>query len=354
MASMEQQSQTFETARVHLDDFADVVVEEWVLPGPVPLGLTRRFAPGGATRSPVLLVHGFAQNRYTWHTSHRSWASGMARHGFDVWNLELRGHGRSRPDGQLGAEAFSDYVDDVCAVARALPGPAFMVGHSLGGATIYGAATELYGTERAPLGVVGIGAVYSFGRGNPLLKAAGVVTHTLSERIPGLSRIQIRSRGIGRAIGRVYGLADVIGYAAPVSGWWPGSVEPELLEERLAEGFDWTSVRVWQEMARWAATGEFDYDEAWRQTDVPLFVVLGDKDHLLPPEDGRVAYDRSGSSDKSMVVMSDGEHAVHWGHLDLVLGRLAPEHVWPRVEAWMQARCPLSTARSSTRPESSR
>ena len=30
MASMEQQNQTFETARVHLDDFADVVVEEWV------------------------------------------------------------------------------------------------------------------------------------------------------------------------------------------------------------------------------------------------------------------------------------------------------------------------------------
>ncbi|HCH65313.1 MAG TPA: hypothetical protein DFR83_21080 [Deltaproteobacteria bacterium] len=124
-------------------------------------------------------------------------------------------------------------------------------------------------------------------------------------------------------------------------------MEPELLEERLEEGFDWTSVRVWQEMARWAATGEFDYDAAWRATDVPLLVILGDKDHLLPPEDGRVAYDHSGSGDKSMVLMSDWEHEVHWGHLDLVLGRLAPDHVWPCVDEWMRARCPMSASHPS-------
>jgi alpha-beta hydrolase superfamily lysophospholipase len=320
------------------------VVEQWVLPGAVPLALTRRHLAGGPSRSPVLLVHGFAQNRFTWHTSHRSWASGMARDGFDVWNLELRGHGRSRPEGQLGAESFADYVEDVCAAARALPRRTFMVGHSLGGACIYGAATELHNTPHAPLGVVGIGAVYSFGRGNPLLKAAGVVTHSLTERIPGLSRVQVSSRGVGRAIGHLLGIVDVIGYTAPVSGWWPGSVEPELLAERLEEGFDWTSVRVWQEMARWAATGEFEYDTAWQSTDVPVLVVLGDKDHLLPPEDGRVAFDRSGSSDKTMLLMSDWEHEVHWGHLDLVLGRFAPAHVWPRVEEWMRARCPMSAS----------
>jgi polyhydroxyalkanoate synthase len=347
MSELIRHTQIFETTTVHLDDRADVVVERWELPGEVPLGLTRRFRPGGATRSAVVLVHGFAQNRYTWHTSRRSWATGLARAGFDVWNLELRGHGYSRPEGQLGAESFSDYVDDVVAVAKALPGPAFFVGHSLGGAAIYGAATVLAGTDRSPLGVVGIGAVYSFGRGNPVLRAAGVLTHTLGERIPGLSKVQVRSREFGRVVGRLYGLTDVLGYTVPVSGWWPGSIEPELLAERLEEGFDWTSVRVWQEMSRWAATGGFDYDEPWRQTDVPLYVLLGDKDHLLPPEDGRVAFDRSGSTDKTLLLLSDWEHEVHWGHLDLVLGRKAPDHVWPRVEEWMVARCPRTTGSRS-------
>jgi len=342
MSRLERLSHDREVATVHRDEQFDVVVEKWLLPGEVNLALTRRFQPSGATRSPVLLVHGFAQNRFTWHTSRRSWATCLARAGFDVWNLELRGHGRSRTEGQLGAEAFSDYVDDVVRVARALPRRTFMVGHSLGGAAIYGATTVLHGTARAPLGTVGIGAVYGFGQGNPFLKAAGVVTHTLSEHVPALSKVQVRSHAIGKVLNRMYGLTDVIGYTVPVSGWWPGSIEPEILEERLAVGFDWTSVRVWQEMARWAATGEFDYDEAWQSTDVPLFVVLGDKDHLLPPRDGRVAYDRSGSTDKTVLTLSNWEHEVHWGHLDLVLGRLAPVHVWPRVEAWMVARCPVS------------
>ena len=331
-------SRVVETTAVHEDDVTEVVVEEWSVSGPPELRLTRRQSPDGPSRPPVLLVHGFAQNRFTWHTSRRSWATALARAGHDVWNLELRGHGRSRVDGQLGAEAFADYVEDVARVARALPDRAFMVGHSLGGAAIYGAATQLHGGPHAPRGVVGIGAVYSFGRGNPVLKAAGVLTHGLSTRVPGLSRVQVRSRLFGRALGRMYAMTDVLGYAAPVSGWWPGSIEPDLLAERLEEGFDWTSVRVWQEMARWAATGEFDYDDAWQKTDVPLLVVLGDKDHLLPPQDGRVAYERSGSSDRTLQLMSKWDHDVHWGHLDLVLGKRAPQHVWSLVQAWLDAR----------------
>jgi len=331
-------SRSEQTVTIHQDEVAEVVVEEWLLQGQSPLALTRRHLPGGARRPPVLLVHGFAQNRFTWHTSKRSWASALARAGYDVWNLELRGHGKSRGEGQLGAEAFGDYVDDVVRVARALPDRAFMVGHSLGGAAIYGAATLLAGEAAAPRGVVGIGAIYSFGRGNPLLKAAGVLTHGLSTRVSALSKVQVRSRLFGRALGRMYAMTDVLGYAVPVSGWWPGSIEPELLAERLEEGFDWTSVQVWQEMARWAATGEFEYDAAWQTTDVPLLVVLGDKDHLLPPVDGRVAYERSGSSDRTLQLMSKWDHEVHWGHLDLVLGTLAPRHVWSLVQAWLDDR----------------
>jgi len=71
---------------------------------------------------------------------------------------------------------------------------------------------------------------------------------------------------------------------------------------------------------------------------VPLLVVLGDKDHLLPPQDGRVAYERSGSSDRTLQLMSKWDHDVHWGHLDLVLGKRAPQHVWSLVQAWLDAR----------------
>ena len=312
------------------------------LPGDVPLGLVRKVLPdrgaGGAEPvGRVVLVHGFAQNRYTWHTSRRSAANWFAQRGWDVYNLEMRGHGRSRSETGQGAEAFSDYVEDVARVADALAetgGPAFLVGHSLGGAACYAAATQ------SPiLGVVGVGALFGFAQFNPLLKFLGVLTDNLAQT-SFFDRITLRTRLLGRLISRLYALSDVAGYTVPISGWWPGSMEPGLLDERLTRGFDWTSIKVWLEMSRWAATGTFDYDEVWRYTDVPLLVLAGDKDHLCPPGDARRAYDLSSSSDKTWVLLDDFHNEVHWGHLDLVLGKLAYAHTWPIVEEWMRARLP--------------
>jgi polyhydroxyalkanoate synthase len=308
------------------------------LTGEPPLRMVRKVLPEAGPRlGSVVLVHGFAQNRYTWHTSRRSAVNWLAARGWDVYNLELRGHGRSRTERALGVEQFSDYVEDVVRVARAFAErgePAFFVGHSLGGAACYGAATE------APMaGVIGVGALFSFAQANWFLKLLGVLTHQLADT-PMVHRLTLRTRVLGRIMARLYAISDVAGYTLPISGWWPGSVEPALLEERLVKGFDWTSVRVWLEMSRWAATGRFDYEDAWRKTDVPLLVLCGDKDHLLPPGDARRAYDLSGSSDKTFVVFDDFHHEVHWGHLDLILGRLAYAHTWPAIEGWMRSRRP--------------
>ena len=204
------------------------------------------------------------------------------------------------------------------------------------GAALYAAATQAEGAAR-PLGVIGIGALFRFAQSNPFLKALGTITHQLRDR-PWLPSIQVSSRLAGRLLGRLYSVSDIAGWAFPISGWWPGSIEPDLLSERLERGFDWTSIRVWQEMSRWAADGRFDYEEDWEATDLPLLVLLGDEDHLMPPEDGRVAYDLSGSSDKSIVVFDDWENETHWGHVDLILGRYAPKHVWPAIADWMSAR----------------
>lgn len=314
------------------------------LEGAHPLALVRKHLPGGPALPPVLLVHGFAQNRYSWHTSRRSMSAWLAAQGWDVWNLELRGHGRSRGVGVGGAERFADYVDDVLIASEALPDRAFWIGHSLGGAALYGAATRAVpgATERrgrTPRGVIGIGALFRFGQANPALGMLARATHALRD-LPVMGRVQVRTQVVGNLLGKLYGLADATGYAVPFSGWWPGSLEPEILAERLKDGFDWTSVTVWQEMSRWAAEGKLDFEEDWKRTDLPLLVVLGDRDHLLPPADGRVAYELSGSQDRTLRVFDDWHDEVHWGHLDLILGRHAPKHVWPFVEAWMRARVP--------------
>ena len=109
----------------------------------------------------------------------------------------------------------------------------------------------------------------------------------------------------------------------------------EFLEERLKKGFDWSSLSVWHEMARFSADSGFDYDTDWQRSDLPLLVMAGDRDHLMPPEEARIAYERSGSTDKTFVELDDWSHGHHWGHLDLVLGRHAPAHSWPLLHEWM-------------------
>lgn len=336
LPTLEREDAAVAPVRLHGEDRVVLLRERWRLKGELPLVLTRSVDPATPRRGAVLLVHGFAQNRVTWHTSVRSFSGWLAARGWEVWNLELRGHGLSREAGRGGAERFHDYVEDVVAAVRALPDRPFLMGHSLGGAAVYGAATEL-DQDNAPMGIVGLAGLYGFGLGNPLIRLACEATHRLSQ-VPVLGGIQVKSRLIGRVMGRLYNVTDLAGYTVPLSGWWPGSVEPELLEERLEHGFDWTSLKVWQEMARWAAEQRFDYDDAWARTDVPLLVALGDKDHLLPPEDGRLAYERSGSSDKELVVFDDWQHGTHWGHLDIVLGTAAPREVWPVVHRWMAER----------------
>lgn len=302
------------------------------LPGEWPLGLVRKTLPEGPTRPPVVLVHGFAQNRYTWHLSERSLVNWLAARGWDVYNLELRGHGRSRPDHTMQGERFADYVEDVRRVAQALPQRAFFVGHSLGGAACYAAATE---AEMA--GVVGLGALFHYGQANWALNALGAASLAAEGLLVGQG-LTVRTRALGALIARLYAVSDIAGYAFPISGWWPGSVEPALLEERLVRGFDWTSLRVWLEMSRWAVTGRWDYEEAWTRVQHPLLVLAGDEDHLMPPADARLAYDRSTAPDRTLIVFNHYDHEVHWGHLDLVLGRKAIDHVWPTLDTWMAAR----------------
>ena len=188
------------------------------------LSVVRKRLPG-VEGPPVVLVHGFAQNRYTWHSSHRSMSAWLASQGLDVYTIDLRGHGNSRESGS--PTRFADYVDDAAELAEALGQPAFWVGHSLGGAVAYALATQ------APVrGVVGIGAIYHFAQHNRVVNWLTRASHLARARGV-FGALSVRTRLAGRVMGRLYGISDIAGYAFPVSGWAPGSLEPELLAERL-------------------------------------------------------------------------------------------------------------------------
>ena len=313
------------------------------------LALVRKYRDDLPRRGAVLLVHGFAQNRYSWHLSTRSFVNYLADRGLDVYNLELTGHGRSREYGTAPARSFDHYVDDTASVLVALTSWAgldrvFLIGHSLGGAVCYATAARAPGFTA---GTVSIAGMYSFGS-NPFTRGIGRLLTGLQPLEPLLRRAGagIRSRFVGRAIVDRLEAADRLSDLFPMAGWVPGSTEPHVLQERLIRGFDWTGLNILLTMMKWATDGSFegeggrDYADEFSELDLPLLVIAGDRDRLLPPADARPAYDLSASSDKTYKLFSPVREEVHWGHLDIVLGEKAPQFVWPYIARWLLERSP--------------
>jgi pimeloyl-ACP methyl ester carboxylesterase len=79
---------------------------------------------------PILFVHGSWHAAWCWDEFFLSY---FAAHGFAAHALSLRGHGASEGRAQLNLCRLRHYVDDVVAVANALPESPILVGHSMGG-----------------------------------------------------------------------------------------------------------------------------------------------------------------------------------------------------------------------------
>jgi polyhydroxyalkanoate synthase subunit PhaC len=324
-----------------------------ITPGKVPLAIVRKRwagAPhearraiparsGADSQAVVLLVHGFGQNRYAWHLPSRSLANHLARAGFDVFNLDLRGHGRSRALGGKRSLGVFDYVDeDLPAAVREVQHHVggrrvFLVGHSLGGLVSYAAAPTLNG---AVAGIVTIGSPYHFTRGSPSLTAMSYVLGAVA-RSRGLPRgVPIHLAPWGMLLKATRRFAESSLNPIPVRGWSAGGLEPHILEEHFRLAFDRAGVGDMLDMFEWAADGRFfgvasDYGERFEKLDVPLLVVAGASDDLAPPASVRPGFWRSRSSDKRYEV-------VPLGHIDLLVGRDAPLITWPLVSRWIAER----------------
>jgi alpha-beta hydrolase superfamily lysophospholipase len=97
--------------------------------GAVTATLVRLPAPG-ATRGPVLYVHGFADYFFQRHMAERFAAEGYAFHA-----LDLRKHGRSlRPHQHpCFCKGVEEYYEDITHALAEVGAPALLAGHSTGG-----------------------------------------------------------------------------------------------------------------------------------------------------------------------------------------------------------------------------
>jgi len=298
----------------------------------------------------VMLVHGLGQNRYTWNLSGRSLENFLIANGFETYNVELRGHGLSRAISGNYPNRFRTYLEyDLPAFIHAIRNTSktdqlFYMGHSLG-ATISYCIGDRFQKELS--GIISIGGPFHMAKGNFLLKniaRAGVAIEKLMPfSLPYPKAFYIDYIGAVAKTGLF--IMDSPLYRIPLQVWYPGSMERDILEERITKGFDRTGMNVVRFMFKWGAKGKLrsmyddtDYEKRIRKLKQPILFIVGDKDCAVPLEAVQAAYDLAGSKDKTIKIFDRQSTPTHWGHIDLISGRHAPGYVWPYTLKWLQKR----------------
>lgn len=292
------------------------------------LFLGRRRPRGPPRGPPVLLVHGIAMNRqaFDFGVERYSLSAFLAREGFDCFALDLRGHGRSRR-GPARRWTLDTYLaEDLPAALDAIrtatgSDRVLYVGHSQG--AILGMALCGLQPERVAALVALGGPAYYF------------------DALPRLRRlVRLRHLGLGRH------LRTLARMVAPFSGFWhPAEVELAIntrnverpvyrrllvnaLENLQPGVLDQFAAFIAEDAFR-SADGVVDYRARFPASRQPALFVSAEKDGLAPPPVVEAAFRAWGGPKRYWSCGRD------YGHTDVLLGRNAPEVVFPVVRDFL-------------------
>lgn len=293
------------------------------------LALGHRRPRGPPRAPPVLLCHGIAVNRRTldFGVERHSLSAFLSRAGFDCFALDLRGHGDSRPrPGAPRRWNLDTYLrEDVPAALEAVrertgAPQVLWVGHSQG-AMLGMAAAQLYPDRIA--GLVSIAGPVRFG-------APGAVRWFAALGAPGVARL---TRFAARMV-------------APFSGFWHPAVAQlavytrnvdrpvyrRLLSnaiERLQPGVLAQFGVFLREDSFRSMDGRVDYRAGLSRCTQPALFLSAERDGLAPPPSVEAAVQLWGGPKRYWNVGQD------YGHTDLLLGRSAPEVVFPAIRDFL-------------------
>jgi pimeloyl-ACP methyl ester carboxylesterase len=291
------------------------------------LAVGRRRRRATPRRPPVLLVHGIAMNRqaFDFGVERYSVAAHLAASGFDCFSLDLRGHGGSR-SGPTSRWTLDTYLHEDLPAAldaiRAATGESSVlyVGHSQG-AMLGMAACAIYPERIRALAAV-----------------AAPVHFDAQPRLRAL--VQMRYLGLGRHL-RL--LARTV---APFSGYWHPApfdlsinmrnVERPVYRRLLANAIEDLQPGVLEQFVACirddtfrSCDGKLDYRALFPRCTQPALFVSAEKDGLAPPAAVEAAFRRWGGPKRYWSCGRD------YGHGDVLLGRNAPEVVFPVIRDFL-------------------
>ncbi|MGV8842347.1 MAG: alpha/beta fold hydrolase [Pseudomonas sp.] len=312
---MQSSSKLFPVALIRAELCADLSEDVYRLkPGNSPdlsveLAITRLGLAGQEVRRgiPVILLHGSFSNRRFWY-SPKGLGLGpyLTRAGFDVWIVEMRGHGLSPRNLTYKHNRVADYarydLPAVAAFVREQTGHVpHWIGHSLGGTTLAAALGGEY------LGCQEVASVALFGSqvsriywplkvppvawgGQLLLKRFGLISGSRLRRGPEDEPIGLALEGLRwhRLFGR-FGDAE--------RDWWAGLAKVQ----------------------------------------VPVLAVSAEGDAQDPAWACRKLLEQMGSPLRRFLCLGKQQgFSDDYGHIQMLVSKPAQREVWPLVEYWLR------------------
>ena len=244
-------------------------------------GLTlhsRAWLPDGLVEGVIVLAHGLGEHcgRYD------ALATTLTQHGFAVYALDHRGHGRSM-GGRANIDRFAHLVSDYSAFAgRASKQhpeiPVYLLGHSMGGAVAFAAALRPHSTYAGL-----ILSAPALSAGDAVGGFRVLVARLLSMIAPGVGALKIEPGSVSRDPNVVREYADD---PLVFHGAVPARTVVELLD--AMEEFPQRAPRL----------------------SLPLLVLHGTADKLVPLGPNKPIYQAIGSRDKTLRIYDGLYHEV--------------------------------------------
>jgi pimeloyl-ACP methyl ester carboxylesterase len=276
-------------------------------------------------RRPVMIVPGYGMNGFIFgfHPAGTSFVRHLAEAGLEVWVANLRCQGKSKrtspeaPGPSLRRYAETDLRTAITAALKHTETRADrvdLIGASLGGSISY-AHLALEPEAR-------VGSIVAVG--SPLRW----------ESVPPLLRIPFRSPRIAGLV-RVSGTQKLVSKLVPVATRVPAllslyltaaNVDLSAAAEMIRTVED-PDPRVNADIARWLAASDMvlrgvNVTHALRAQQKPLFLVVGNRDGIVPEASALSARAAWGGSDVEVLVVGDQQR--WYAHADLFVGREAP------------------------------
>lgn len=250
---------------------------------------------------------------------------------------------------------FDNYLEDIPAVmeyiqnqSKPKDGKLFAIGHSMGGILLYAhlSSSARTGKQSGLAAVVTLGSSLDYTVSNSSLKL-------LVPLADPAQALNVPVLPLGALMTAIYPLASQPPYAL---AWLNPQVSarnmmhPELLKKLVLNNFCTVPAKLILQLATAFRpgglrnrTGSIYYKDDLGKCETPVLVVAGDEDLICPPE---AVLDTAKNIPSHLVTykLFGGENDIHYGHYDLVGGRLAAHDVYPCIIQFLSCHDKLETS----------